>query len=450
MVIISLIILFLMIGAAGWMFWFWNNDPCPPLDPQEWWGPELEGKMDTSVRPFEVKFSEEMIADLKHRLLNTRTPPPPLEGAAFQYGFNSLHLNSWKKYWIETYNFTERERFFNQFQQFKTNVQGLEIHFIWVRPKAQTGVEVLPLLLLHGWPGSVREFYEIIPLLAQQSDKEFVFEVVVPSLPGFGFSDAPVRPGLGGPQTAVVLKNLMERLGHKQFYMQGGDWGGLVAADLATLYPEAVLGFHTNMPAVKHPCAIALTALSVLFPSWIVDPEVVDRTNKLQLYWRAGGYLTLQATKPDTINVALTESPLGLLVYILEKFSSATNPRFEERADEGLLDKFSREQLLDNAMMYWLEGRTAVRLYADGVHEGTKRWRLNIKPTPVPTWVLQAKHEIIYQTPTALRFKYPNLLNVTVMHEGGHFFALEEPEALAEDLFTAVKAFREFHERQKG
>ncbi|XP_061705565.1 juvenile hormone epoxide hydrolase-like [Cydia pomonella] len=405
--------------------------------------------VDTGVRPFKVKFSEEMIVDLKRRLLNTRAPPPPLEGVAFQYGFNSLHLNSWKEYWAQKYNFTEREQFFNQFQQFKTNIQGLDIHFIWVRPETRPGVEVLPLLLLHGWPGSVREFYELIPLLTQKPIHGFVFEVIVPSLPSFGFSDAPVRPGLGGPQTAIVLKNLMERLGHKQFYMQGGDWGAFIAADLATLYPEAVLGFHTNLPTVQHPCAMALTALSGFFPSWLVEPELIDRTNKLQLYWRAGGYFTLQATKPDTISIALSESPLGLLVYILEKFSSGTDPRFAERPDEGLLEKFSRDQLLDNAMTYWLEARTATRVYADAFQERMRRWRLAGKPTPVPIWVLQAKHEILYQTPTAIRFKFPNLLNDTVLHKGGHFFAFEEPEALAEDVFTSVKAFREFHERQK-
>ncbi|XP_063373616.1 juvenile hormone epoxide hydrolase-like [Cydia amplana] len=448
MVRVLTIISFLVIGAAGWLYWFWKNDLLAPLDPQEWWGSmELKGG-DTSVRPFKVKFSEEMIVDLKCRLLNTRAPPPPLEGVAFQYGFNSLHLNSWKEYWAQKYNFTEREQFFNQFQQFKTNVQGMDLHFIWVRPKMRPGVKVLPLLLLHGWPGSVREFYELIPLLTRKPIHGFVFEVIVPSLPGFGFSDSPVRQGMGGPQTAILLKNLMERLGHKQFYMQGGDWGGIVAADLATLYPEAVLGFHTNLPTVQHPCAIALAGLSFIFPSWMVDPEVVDRTNKLRLYWRAGGYLTLQATKPDTISIALTESPLGLLVYILEKFSSGTNPGLEERPDEGLLEKFSRDQLLDNAMTYWLGGTTAARIYADGFQDRMKRWRLSIKSTPVPTWVLQAKYEILYQTPAAIRFKFPNLLNVTVLHRGGHFIAFEEPEALAEDVFTAVKAFTEFHERK--
>ncbi|KAI8423873.1 hypothetical protein MSG28_012874 [Choristoneura fumiferana] len=251
---VKLLITAVVAAAAIWSFKVWEYSALPELDPEERWGlRESRVANDISVREFQVVFSEEMINDLKHRLKNFRPPAPPLDGVAFQYGFNSRQLDSWKYYWTEKYNFTEREKFLNRFQNFKTNIQGLDIHFIWVKPKeVPPEVAVVPILLLHGWPGSVREFYELIPHLTTLGPgQEFVFEVIAPSLPGFGYSDAPIRSGLGSPQIAVIMRNLMRRLGHQQFYMQAGDWGGEVAADLATLYPDEVLGFHSNLVIVK-------------------------------------------------------------------------------------------------------------------------------------------------------------------------------------------------------
>ncbi|KPI98606.1 Juvenile hormone epoxide hydrolase [Papilio xuthus] len=161
------------------------------IDQNEWWGPnELKGKQDTSIRPFKVQFTEEMIKDLRNRLKNHRPFTPPLEGIAFQYGFNTKAIEPWLKFWAEEYPFKEREAFFNKFPHYKTNIQGLDIHFMRIKPQVPAGVDVVPLIILHGWPGSVREFYEAIPLLTQQQPGyNFAFEVIAPSLPGFGFSD---------------------------------------------------------------------------------------------------------------------------------------------------------------------------------------------------------------------------------------------------------------------
>ncbi|XP_046972734.1 juvenile hormone epoxide hydrolase-like [Vanessa cardui] len=452
--LLVLSVLITIVGIATWCALpMLMPEPLPQLDANEWWGPmDTKGKVDASIKPFQVKFTEEMIKDLKNRLQNKRQLVPPLEGIGFEYGFNSKEIDSWVKYWSEEYKFGEREKFFNKFPQYKTNIQGLNIHFIRVKPQVQPGVTVVPLLLMHGWPGSVREFYEAIPLLTKPvSGYDFVFEVIVPSLPGYGFSDAAVRPGLGTAQIGVIFKNLMNRLGHKKFYIQGGDWGAVVASQMATMFQNDILGMHSNMLIVQTGCNTLKTIVGAFFPSLIVESHLADRMYPLWKYFsylmEEFGYMHLQATKPDTVGVALTDSPTGLLSYILEKFSSWT--RFEHRTlvNGGLTFRFSKDQLIDNLMVYWSTNSitTSMRLYAENMSNKNRALGIEKFPTSVPTWGLQAKNELFYQPPNLLRHKYSNLLGVTVLDDGGHFFAFEMPKVFADDVFKAVKLFREFH-----
>ncbi|KAI5645213.1 juvenile hormone epoxide hydrolase [Phthorimaea operculella] len=175
-----------------------NSTSIASLDFNEWWGPTaLKGHEDTSVRPAQIHFDDEMIKDLQERLRNHISFQPPLEDSGFSYGFNSDSIESWLNYWAEEYPFKEREAYLNQFPQFKTNIQGLDIHFIRIKPTVTSDKEVIPLLLLHGWPGSIREFFDAIPLLtAESQDRDFAVELIVPCLPGFGFSD--VKKGIKG------------------------------------------------------------------------------------------------------------------------------------------------------------------------------------------------------------------------------------------------------------
>lgn len=185
-------------------------------------------------------FVFQVIDNLKLRLKQVPKLVSPLEGIGFQYGFNSKYLQEVLEFWRTKYDWNERQNFLNTLPQFKTRVNGMDLHFIHAKPSgAPRSVQVVPLLLMHGWPGSVREFYELIPQLTTlRGETDFVFEVVAPSLPGYGFSEGAARPGLGVAQVAVVMKNLMERLGHQQFYVQGGDWGGAIATAMAILYPD--------------------------------------------------------------------------------------------------------------------------------------------------------------------------------------------------------------------
>lgn len=450
---------FLALAAVGVAVWFGWQSCCshttPYFDPDEWWGPKgLVSKQDKSIRPFTVKFDEEMIKDLKYRIKNHRPLVPPLEGIGFEYGFNTAQMNSWLSYWTEKYNFSEREKFLNQFPQFKTNIQGLDVHFIRVKPQVPKDVEVVPLLLMHGWPGSVREFYETLPLLTKQTPGyNFAFEVIAPSIPGYGFSDAAVRPGLGLPQVAIIFNNLMNRLGHKNYYVQGGDWGASIASVMSTLFPDNILGHHSNFLLSQHSCSMLKTIIGAFIPSLVVESHLADRMYPLSKIYsyliEESGYMHIQATKPDTIGVALTDSPVGLLTYFLEKFSTWTNKEYKSRPDGGLGEKFSRDQIIDNVMIYWVSNSitTSMRFYAENLNKRTSGYGLDKIPSRVPTWALQAKNEIMYQPPAVLKLKHTNIIDVTVLNEGGHFLAFEMPKTFAEDVFRAIKAFKEWHQK---
>ncbi|XP_072946430.1 juvenile hormone epoxide hydrolase-like [Epargyreus clarus] len=449
-----LLLILLLIIALYPVYYIYlrSPPPLPDVDLDEWWGKEsLKEKTDDNIKPFTIKFKEVMAKDLKDRLKDYNTLTPPLADVGFEYGFNSKQIDGWVKYWIEKYPFAEREAFLNTLPQFKTNIQGLDIHFIRVTPEVPKGVDIVPLLLLHGWPGSVREFYEAIPLLtAVSKDRNFAIEVIVPSLPGYGYSDKAVRPGLGADKMAVIMRNLMHRLGHKKYYVQGGDWGSIMASVMATLFPKEILGHHTNMPGVDTPLMTVFRLLGSIYPPLVVKPELADRMYPLSKTYgtllEESGYFHMQSTKPDTLGIALGDSPVGLLAYIFEKFSSWTDMANRQTAD-GNLTKFTKEQLIDNLMYYWTTSTitSSMRLYSDTFNKRFMGLRISEIPTPVPTWVLQAKHELIYTPPWMMRFKYTNLLGETVLDEGGHFIALELPKVFAKDVIQAITAFRKWH-----
>lgn len=274
---------------------------------------------------------------------------------------NTNQLKDILKAWRDNYNWREREKFLNQFSQYLTNIQGLDIHFIHVKPK--TAQKTLPLILLHGWPSSVRDFYKIIPLLTTYNEKYgFAFEVVIPSLPGYGFSSPSQKPGMGAPDIALILKNLMFRLGFSKFYIHGGDWGAIISKNMATLFPDHVLGIHSTMMYSRRTLSVFKILLGTIYPGWVVSKEYENRmyplSEKISILIRESGYFHIQATKPDTVGVALGESPMGLAAYILEKFSLATQ--------EGL-KKYTNEELIDNLMYYWVTNSmtTAMRIYKE-------------------------------------------------------------------------------------
>ncbi|KAJ8938570.1 hypothetical protein NQ314_011429 [Rhamnusium bicolor] len=415
----------------------------PPLPKLEdtWWGPRAPSREDTAIKPFKINVSDQILKDLQQRLANALPFQAPLEGVKQNYGINTNLLKDIVEFWKTKYDWREREKYLNQYPQFTVSVQGLKLHYIHVKPVEAKGLKVLPLLLLHGWPGTVREFYEIISLLTTaQKGRDFVFEVIAPSLPGYGFSEAAVRPGLGAAQMAVVFKNFMKRLGFEKYYIQGGDWGGIIVHHMATLFPEKIIGVHSNMCFVNSPFTNLKLFLGSYYPSLVVSKEFEDKVYPLSQKYAhillETGYMHLQATKPDTIGVALRDSPVGLAAYILEKFTTWTDPTWKDLEDGGLTKKFTITNLLDNVMIYWVTRSitTSMRLYSETFNKAQFGLQLERIPIEVPSGCARFLNELVYQPESLLKERFKNLVHSSD-YDGGHFAAFEVPQVLAEDLF---------------
>ncbi|KAK4877710.1 hypothetical protein RN001_010216 [Aquatica leii] len=428
--------------------------PIPNLE-NEYWGPGSPTKDDTAIRPFKINVPEQVLEVLKTKLNQPHTLISPLEGIQQQYGMNTNLLKKIVEFWKTKYDWRKREQYLNKYPQFQTKIQGLTIHFLHVKPTVTEGKEVVPLLLLHGWPGSVREFYELIPLLTTpRKDQNFVFEVVVPSLPGYGFSEASAKPGLGPIEIGAIFKNLMKRLGLNKFYIQGGDWGAHIGRCMAAFYPEHVLGLHSNMCMSQTPMSQLKLIIGAFYPPLVVDEKFQHRMYPLGSIFAntllETGYMHIQSTKPDTIGVALGDSPIGLAAYILEKFTSWTNPEWKNREDGGLNIKFKYEDLLDNVMIYWVTGSitTSMRLYSETINKRNVGSRYELIPVEVPSACARFAYELLYFSDTILKHTFKQLVQTNDIPRGGHFAAFEEPQLMADDVWPAVQKFRQVHKQQ--
>ncbi|KAI4471801.1 epoxide hydrolase 1-related [Holotrichia oblita] len=428
--------------------------PTVPLDENQYWGPgDRPENEDKTIYDFKINISREVISDLQSRIHNARPTTLSLQDVHHQYGVNAELIDDILYFWKTKYTWKKkREKFFNKFPQFITNIQGLNIHFIHEKPNSrivsQKNLEVVPILLLHGWPGSFMEFYHVIPMLTSSRNKNFVFEVIVPSLPGFAFSDGAAKPGLGASQVAVILHNLMKRIGFSQYYIQGGDWGSIIGGVMSSLYPKSVLGFHSNMCFTMEPLPNLKLLIGSLFPSWIVEKKFEDRVYPLsKIYSRLleeTGYLHIQATKPDTLGVTLNDSPIGLAAYIFEKFISFSDPNLINTKLGNLRSLYGYEILLDNVMIYWVTDSitTSMRLYAETFNPSHFALGWLSQPIEVPTGCTRFKNEIAFQPEWILRHKYLDLVVVKDYPVGGHFAALEMPAILADDIWLIIDAMR--------
>ncbi|KAG8584491.1 hypothetical protein GDO81_008850 [Engystomops pustulosus] len=302
----------LIVGVLLYCYLFRAKDETLPMG-DGWWGagPRQEDE-DEEIHPFKIETSEEELKDLFRRIDDTRYAEP-LEGSRFNYGFNSKHLRKVVSYWKEGFSWKKQLEVLNQFPHFKTKIEGIDIHFIHVKPKnLPAGRRAKPIIMVHGWPGSFYEFYKIIPLLTDPKSHglsdEHIFEVVCPSIPGYGFSEASHKQGFDSVAAARIFYKLMRRLGYQQFYAQGGDWGSMVCTILAQLAHSNVRGLHLNM-AVAFPKSVKgvfSIFLGRQFPGLFgFEQEDVRRMFPfLKKYFfhtmKESGYMHIQSTKPDT------------------------------------------------------------------------------------------------------------------------------------------------------
>jgi len=305
--------------------------------------------------------------------------------------------------------------------------------------------KVYPVILLHGWPGSVREFYEMIPLLTNPSKDNIAFEIIIPSLAGYGWSEGASKQGLSAGKMSVVMRNLMLRVGFKKFYVQGGDWGSIIGSYIAAFFPENVLGYHSNMCTAMTTYGAIKQAIAGLWPSYFIEEEKYiewaypSGPKNLQLL-QESGYMHIQATKPDTVGIALQGNAVGIAAYIIEKFSSWTNMNYRNLNDGGLEKYFTLDSLLDNIMIYYLSDSitTSMRLYKETFGD-SGLWDQNRVLVTPKTGCAHFKHEIAHQFHFTLKDRFTDIVQHSFYEDGGHFAALQFPKILYEDFVQFVK-----------
>ncbi len=370
----------------------------------------------TEIRPFRVAVPQADLDDLRDRLARTRWPEPATADGWSQ-GVPLDYLRKLCRYWAEDYDWRTTEARLNGLGQFRTELDGLGVHFLHVRSPHP---EALPLVLTHGWPGSVVEFLKVIgPLtdpVAHGGEAGDAFHVVCPSLPGYGFSDKPDRPGWGVERIARAWAALMARLGYDRYGAQGGDWGTSVSASLGQQDPEHLAGIHL-MPPLAPPDPATFGDLTERERAALADLE------------RAGeeeaGYSTEQATRPQTVGYGLVDSPAALCAWIVEKFWSWTD------CDGHPENVLTRDELLDNVMLYWLtgSGASAARLYWESIRQVN---RVLAGPVTdqvrVPTGCSVFPRELQRPSRRWAERRFPDIRWWNEPARGGHFAAFEQPE----------------------
>ena len=378
------------------------------------------------IRPFHIDVAQVELDELKRKLDSVRWPAP-LPGDDWDTGVPTKWLRSLAEYWRSGYDWRAAERELNSFPQFTTTIDGQNIHFLHVRSAAP---DALPLVLTHGWPGSIAEFLDVIgPLTdpgAHGGDPGDAFHVVIPALPGFGFSGPVTEAGWTTNRIARAWVELMRRLGYDRFAAQGGDIGSSIAPELGRVAPDRVIGVHVNAANFRPPLPMPEEERASL-----TELER-DRVARVETFMQEEfGYIAIQSTRPQTIGYGLVDSPVALLAWMTDKFREWSHPR-EALPDEVI----GRDRLLTNVMLYWLTGTAGSAAYVGyAQHEG---WGQKAN-SGVPTAVLAFAHDVAIRRYAE---REATIVRWTDVGRGGHFAALEEPELLVADVREFVRTLR--------
>lgn len=381
------------------------------------------------LQPFTIDIPQAELDDLYDRLARTRWPNQ-LPGLGWSRGVPLDYLQELVEYWRTSYDWRKHEAQLNAYPQFITEIDGQQIHFLHVRSPEP---DALPLILTHGWPGSFVEFLNVIGPLSDprshRGDPADAFHLVIPSIPGFGFSGPQSEPGWTTSRVAQAWAVLMQRLGYERYGAQGGDTGAFVSPELGHIDPEHVVGIHVNAATYGF---IPYAPPSEEELSTFTDAELA-RVERYKQYEAEGtGYFQIQATRPQTLGYALTDSPVGQLAWMIDLFKEWSFPK-EALAEEAI----DRDHLLTNVMIYWLTrtGASSAHIYYEDMHGGI--WR--DAPSPVPTGVAVFAQDI------AIR-RYAEFSNHIIhwsdFEHGGHFAAMEAPDLLVDDVRTFFRKVR--------
>jgi pimeloyl-ACP methyl ester carboxylesterase len=399
---------------------------------------DAKARDDQTIRPFHIQVSDEAIADLRRRIAATRWPPKETVDDRSQ-GARLAKVQSLVHYWGTDYSWRKVEAQLNALPQFMTTIDGLDIHFIHVRSRQP---DALPLIITHGWPGSVLELVKVIgPLTdpaAHGGRPEDAFDVVLPSMPGYGFSGKPSGSGWGPERMGRAWAELMRRLGYKRYVAQGGDWGSVVSDVMARQAPPGLLGIHVNMPAtVPEDIARAITCGEPP-PASLSDKEKDAYQALTNLYTRGAGYGLMMVTRPQTIGYALEDSPAGLAAWIYDKFADWT---FTDGEPERIL---TLDEMLDDISLYWFTGTatSSARLYWENNNNNFNAASQKTAEIALPVAVTVFPGEIYRAPKNWAEQAYRKLVYFKEVDKGGHFAAWEQPELFSKELRAAFRPMR--------
>lgn len=384
----------------------------------------------SAITPFKVEVPEADIEDLRERLARTRWPEKETV-EDWSQGIPLSYVQEVAEYWCTEYDWRRFETQINGYDQGITEIDGLDIHFIHARSPHE---DATPLIITHGWPGSVVEYIDIIEPLRDPTnhggDASDAYHVVVPSLPGYGWSGKPTKPGWSIHKAGEAWCELMHRLGYDEFYAQGGDWGSIITTSMGTHQTDnGVLGIHVNL---------AICSAEALLE--IAGPEGPNEQEQAQLglfetylNWE-NGYSQEQSTKPQTLGYGLTDSPVGQLAWILEKFYVWTDCNGHPE------NVVSRDKLLDNISVYWFTQTAAssARLY----WESYKKLFEDFSPVKAPTAYAAFQKDVFVMTERWAKTRYPDLRYFNEPPKGGHFAATEQPELFVDEVRNGLRALR--------
>ncbi|MBY5749864.1 epoxide hydrolase family protein [Rhizobium leguminosarum] len=386
-----------------------------------------------TIRPFKCAVPQKEVDELRRRVRETRWPGKETVSDRSQ-GAQLQRLKPLVEYWGTDYDWRYGEKKLNAHAQFMTRIDGLDIHFIHVKSKH---ADALPLIMTHGWPGSVLELLKTIgPLTnptAHGGAAQDAFHVVIPSMPGYGFSEVPSETGWGPDRIGRAWHVLMKRLGYDRYVSQGGDWGAVVSDKMAAQAPEGLLGIHTNMPATVPPDIARALADGEPAPAGLSEDEKAAYEQMNALYTKGAGYALMMVTRPQTLGYALTDSPVGLAAWYYDKFADWT---YSGGDPEKSLTK---DEMLDDISLYWFTGTatSGARLYWENNANN-----FNAVDIKIPAAITVFPGEI-YQAPKSWAEKaYRNLIYYNKVDKGGHFAAWEQPDLFASELRAAFRTLR--------
>ncbi|MEY2404741.1 MAG: epoxide hydrolase [Acidimicrobiaceae bacterium] len=376
--------------------------------------------MSDAIVPFRIEIPDAALADLRDRLQRTRWPEAETV-EDWSQGVPLSYAHEVCQYWADKYDWRSTEARLNDFAQYRTDIDGLGIHFIHVRSPHE---DALPIVITHGWPGSIVEFHKVIAPLtdptAYGGEAADAFHVVCPSLPGYGFSDKPSSAGWGVERIARAWAELMARLGYDRYGAQGGDWGSTVTTSIGQQDPDHVVGIHVNMP-IATPTFEDLTERESAALASLANYQEVE-----------SGYSKQQSTRPQTLGYGLADSPAGQCAWILEKFWAWTD------CDGHPENALTRDELLDNVMLYWLPsaGASSARLYWESFN------RNRTDEISVPTGCSIFPKEIIRISRRWAESRFTDIRYWNELDKGGHFAAFEQPELFVNELRTFFRIVR--------